>query len=910
MSDGAQSSFWDTPRGQFAALGTAVLITVLLLFGNLGGIGIWEPWESNEIAVAQQYATRGAAPESTDPKAPSWNAAVPTFEGRPVERSLLKTVLLAEAVGTTEVDAAALGSLERRARLPMAFAAWLCALGMLGWLYRRFGALQAAVSTTVFVSLPAMYFGVHNLTAEIFFVATTSAAIITFAELMLDRPRRWLWGAAFGLCLALCVLDQRLLGLFLPLAVLGAFAAGEAMLGEVLRRRDAPSAPARLGGVELAGAAVAALGAALTVGWLLGTAPEPDAEIPVYARQIASVLLGALTILGLFWLGRTSKPGRAFWSLPGMLGLTLGVVAALVLARTYSAANPILLDGGRLFGDVRVLGYMLGNHVFENSLVNEHLEFDVVVRQVGFALFPWVALFPLGFAYVARAASTSDEDGEPVGMELFSTRPMLLRLLLTWIVAAAVVMAFAAAWQHYFYPAYVPIAAAIGLALTDASYWQRLRRSPLAGYAVGFVAVVLVLMLGKDLERFPVRFIETYLTLQEGFELPEDYSWGALFKPIKYGLILLFIAHFFGLVTWGVLAVRRLKTLPELWRALRARDWAALWGDEPTQPPYVQRMQEKEALRAQSGPIGAVARLVETPRGFAPLLAVVMAVVAAVFLWGFIPEVTNHVSQRGVFATYTRVAQPGEKLYGYQVSSRDNSVYLSDVETIRGATEFSDLVAAPNRFFAVIPRTKLAAINFEVRQKLGRNIHVLDARSSRLLLVSNQLRDGEEDVSFVNDKIVEGEPQVDFPVTFGESKKHPVFDGQLEMLGYSLDKKPGKDGVVAYAWGETMTITYYFRVLKRVPSSQKIFLHVDYPGTRINGDHVPNNGEFPTNYWAPGDVVKDVHPLKIDSYSTPGEYTLNMGFFLGSRRMKVEPREAHDGKDRITIGKIRVTSGL
>src|SRR5690606_22194095 len=130
----------------------------------------------------------------------------------------------------------------------------------------------------------------------------------------------------------------------------------------------------------------------------------------------------------------------------------------------------------------------------------------------------------------------------------------------------------------------------------------------------------------------------------------------------------------------------------------------------------------------------------------------------------------------------------------------------------------------------------------------------------------------------------------DYPVVFetesGE-EKHPVFDDALEFLGYSLDKERPSSGIPSYSWGEEMVITYYFKVHKRVPSSQKIFLHVDYPGNRINGDHYPNDGDFPTNYWLPGDIVKDVHPLKIDAYSSPGVYTLNMGFFLGSRRMSV-----------------------
>lgn len=906
--------FWESRNGRILALVGLLVVSLSLLFGNLSGLGIWEPWEANEIAVAQEYATRGAAPPVTQPRATSWNWAVPTHNKRPVDRPLLSTAILAAQVGDLEVDADAVGRLERSARLPFALAALLMVLVGALWTHRRFGAYRAAVVGAVFVTLPAVYLGVHNLTSEMLYVVTTTLAILAFFEAAYDRSvRRWLWGLGFGAFLALAVFDQRLMGLYLPLFVISAFVATEAALAEVVRRRDGPSAPAKIGPVEIVGAAfgLGACAAVLVWGWFAGK-PDAATKFTPYVLQIVAMTVVPCLVFAGLWFGRRSTPGRAFWGGPGLLGAAIGAGAAVFFAYSYSDANPILLDGGEMFGDVRVFGYMLSNHVFERSLAEGHMSFDIVMRQVGFSLFPWAALFPAGLAYIARSTQVRDDDGEERSAGMFGAVEAAKRLILVWMVAAAIAVGAGSLFDHYFYPAYFPIAACIGLVLTDAEFWSGLRSRPLAGYAMGFVAVMIILMLGKDLERYPIRFVETYLTLQEGFELPEDYSWGSLYKPLKYGWMLFLIAFFFGLVSWAILAFRSARRAPELWRAIRRRDWPALSGGPSDAAPFIRRAAEKEAVRAENTIPARIARFVETPVGFGPLAVLVFWLSALLFLFVFVPNVTNHLSQRGVFETYTRLADSGEELYRYQVTSRDNSVYLQDVEQMKGASEFDKAFSADERFFAVVPRSKLAAINYDVRSRHRKNLHVLDARSSRLLLVSNKLEEGEEDYNFVADKIVEGEPDIEYPVEFetADGKKHPVFDGQLEFLGYSLNHPAEADGLAEYGWGDEMVITYFFRVLKRVPSSQKIFLHVDFPGNRINGDHYPNDGEFPTNYWLPGDVVKDVHKLTIDSYSSPGIYTLNMGFFLGSRRMKVEPREAHDGRDRITIGKIEVTSGL
>lgn len=906
--------FWRTGRAQLAAMVGFAVIALTLLFGNLSSIGIWEPWEANEISVAQEYATRGAPPELENPKDFSWNGAVPTHKKRPVDRPLLKTWLLAQTVGGLQADGSEVGKLESRSRLPFAVATLLLVVLGFAWLRRRFGSYRAAVAGAVFVSIPATYIGVHNIASEMTLVVTTTLAVLAFAELMFDRKRRWLWGPLFGLTLGLAAIDQRLYGLYLPLLVIGFFAVTELALDEALRQRDGPSAPRKFGWSEVVGAVLAVGAGVALVIWALGTstAADPEKHAP-WAMQLLGIALPGLLAFALLWFGRRSRPGRALWSVPGLIGLAIGVGGAVGVAVAYSYANPILLDGGRVFGDVRVFEFMLNNHVFERSIASDHLTFDIAVRQVGFGLFPWVALFPVGFVYLAQATRLQDEDGHGLGAEVFTPERVARRLLLVWMVVGAVALAAASLYHHFTYAAYFPIAASIGLVLTDAEFWKRARRYPLAAYAVGFVAATIVLMLGKDLERFPHRFVETYLTLEEGFKLPEDFTWGAAYKPLKYAIFVFLIAHFFGLVSWATLTIRRVKTAPEFFGKLRRREWSELFGDPPDDPPYVARAREKEELRQGDGLLATTARWVETPTGFGAAAVIVFWVVAMMFVYTFLPNVTNHVSQRGVFETYTELSDPGEDLFRYQVSSRDHSVYLQHVEALKGSTQLRQKFDSDERLFAVIPRKKLAAINYDIRRAFKRNVHVLDARSSRLLLISNKLEEGETDHNFVADKIVEGEPNIDFPVTFetksGETK-HAVFDNQLKLLGYSLDNEPRDDGLVAYGWGDTMTITYFFEVLKRVPSSQKVFLHVDYPGNRINGDHYPNQGEFPTNYWMPGDIVKDVHPLEIDSYSTPGVYTLNMGLFLGSRRMKVEPRTAHGGRNRITIGKIRVTSGL
>jgi hypothetical protein len=298
---------------------------------------------------------------------------------------------------------------------------------------------------------------------------------------------------------------------------------------------------------------------------------------------------------------------------------------------------------------------------------------------------------------------------------------------------------------------------------------------------------------------------------------------------------------------------------------------------------------------------------------------------------GWVPELSQHLSQRGLIEAFESHKKEGEVLSTYQVGSHRASFYLSDIEALPNIGALKERFNAKERAFVVVPRKRLANLNFEIRKGTDprRNIHILDDRSSRYLLASNVLLEGEKERSRVAQAILPGRPKPVYQITPRNAKSErqfPQFDKKIQLLGYEvyrqdevdewgnprqeavekLKASKAADRLPSFKAGETLIIRYYFKVLRRITSSQKIFLHMDTPGNRINGDHVPVSEEFPTNYWVSGDYIVDTQFLDIEAGSRAGVYTMYMGFFLGSKRMAVTPPKGHDGSNRVKLGQIKV----
>lgn len=902
---------------------------------------MWKPWEADEIRIAREYAQQDApasvesgaeadeSPENAQADAPAEdhkssadatpepNWVTPTLDGKPVARPLLKTWILAATVGEpAELGDYKIGELELSARLPFAVAVFLLVMATFAWIRRYFDTWTALICAVAFTTTPAIFLGVHTLSSEMLFVVLSSASIMAFFELSRSETARarWLWGATLGVMLSLSFLEQRYFGLLSPLAVIIAYCVTELPFEQVARARENPSGVSSLLSRLDIGLAVASLaGAGAVVLWGLNRSAAATGEtlfLPHVLQWMALLIPGFILLAGAF-IGRKSSAGRALFSAPMLLALAMCALVVGVITQSYGAANPMRMLDGEIAGNIPLFSFLLENHLSGSSPAEKHMYFAMWIREIGFSLIPWVALAPLGIGYLARAARLHDEDDAPL-QNIMAASTSLQRLLLVWSFITVAVVALASAFGHFYFPAYLPIILGAGLMLGDAKFFTRARLESLTIVAMGFVAITIIMMLGKDLERFPDRFMEPYLAMQEELGLPEDYAFGSTLKAIKYGWMILLATFYFGLVSWAGLTLRSLRSAPKRfadWRAAR-KDGAANTPDAAPEAPFYRQAKAKAAYRQESGPLARLAALFELPTTWSAWVLLAALLTAGVFLYKFAPDQSHHLSERGIFEAYTEIAKPGEKLYRYGISGSKGSVYLSDVESISKNDAFVKEFDSDSRYFVIIPRDKLAAVNYDIRGRFKRNLPVLDAKSSKLLLVSNQLKDGEEQQNYIADAIIE-DPKTftpPIPLRFADKGKirHPTFDNSLEMIGWDIDGKPGDGSFPVFARGDSAKLTFYFRAKRRVPSSQKIFMHVDRSGSRLHGDHDPVNGEFPTNFWLPGDIIKDEYSLSIDSYASPGVYTIWLGFYNGSKRMKVTPAQASDKDNRVRVGQFIV----
>lgn len=108
---------------------------------------------------------------------------------------------------------------------------------------------------------------------------------------------------------------------------------------------------------------------------------------------------------------------------------------------------------------------------------------------------------------------------------------------------------------------------------------------------------------------------------------------------------------------------------------------------------------------------------------------------------------------------------------------------------------------------------------------------------------------------------------------------HPLniaFDDGITLLGYGADKDTVRPG-------DEMRVTLYWQAGQRSPrQSYTVFVHlVPATGGEMAGQHdgLPVNGHYPTDVWAAGETVEDVHviPIKVDAHA--GDYRLIVGLY-------------------------------
>lgn len=104
----------------------------------------------------------------------------------------------------------------------------------------------------------------------------------------------------------------------------------------------------------------------------------------------------------------------------------------------------------------------------------------------------------------------------------------------------------------------------------------------------------------------------------------------------------------------------------------------------------------------------------------------------------------------------------------------------------------------------------------------------------------------------------------------------------VELLGADLPAAPLRSG-------EAVTVTLYWRVLETVDEAYTAFVHFVGPDGAVwaQSDSWPAGGEAPTMTWMPGEVIIDMHTLRIREDAPAGTYDVYAGLYDALRGARV-----------------------
>ncbi|PKN59028.1 MAG: hypothetical protein CVU56_02745 [Deltaproteobacteria bacterium HGW-Deltaproteobacteria-14] len=264
----------------------------------------------------------------------------------------------------------------------------------------------------------------------------------------------------------------------------------------------------------------------------------------------------------------------------------------------------------------------------------------------------------------------------------------------------------------------------------------------------------------------------------------------------------------------------------------------------------------------------------------------------------------------------TTVTATGRGRLTFATSPPARRFYAIDAAQVADHRATAD---APERRGMLLPADQLSELNYAYRRiSGGQPIAVLDGTSYRVLLATSWLAEGEKQQNRLANATYT-QAQFDALTDKRVERVWGIFDDEIQVVGYKLDEPVASPG-------EKFTVTVYFKALKPIRKSYKIFMHMDLSGggsERIHGDHWPLNlvteteddknctGCFRTDHWLPGDIVADTYELDVGTVST-GEYTIWLGFYLPGpdSRLQVKSwdkvRARHDGQNRLGIGTFQV----
>jgi 4-amino-4-deoxy-L-arabinose transferase-like glycosyltransferase len=497
----------------------ALLVFVVasyLFLPTLGAYGLWDPWETHYGEVAREILAR-------DDWISLWWAQEDFFWSKPILIFWVESLSMG-MLGTDFHADANPANPEWAIRLPHFLLTMGAVLSVYALVQRVVSKRAGAVAAIVLATTPHFFFLAHQAITDMPFVATMTIAMSMLGHAITADPEREVTRYKLGPV----VLSARHLvaGVFLAIVVPQVL---------YLLSRNVTLMDGFFDGLAGRGSIAAPFG------WhydliLSGSAGNHGVEgnsdvtnvVPylngIFAQPMAQGLFWLLGGAGVFFFILREKTARGLYMIAfyifcglafmakGIPGFALpGLVALLFLfaARRWD----LLLDGHLRAGlgvfiiiVVGVPWYVAmyvrhGPPFTERLLVHDHINrltsgvhgdtgsIEYFVEQMGYGLFPWIAIGPLALAGWAELRKRpSSDDGSA------ARRRQIIILVTLWLAAAFTLFsAMTTKFHHYIFPSVPAAAILVGLAL-DRLLGPETKEETTLGRVLSIVATVLAVL--------------------------------------------------------------------------------------------------------------------------------------------------------------------------------------------------------------------------------------------------------------------------------------------------------------------------------------------------------------------------------------------------------------------------------
>jgi hypothetical protein len=124
------------------------------------------------------------------------------------------------------------------------------------------------------------------------------------------------------------------------------------------------------------------------------------------------------------------------------------------------------------------------------------------------------------------------------------------------------------------------------------------------------------------------------------------------------------------------------------------------------------------------------------------------------------------------------------------------------------------------------------------------------------------------------------------------------FDNKILLLGYDFNQRQLRPG-------ETLQLSLTWQCLKKMDEDYTVFVHILNEQQRIWGqeDIGPVHGTYPTSQWKEGEIIEDIHSVRLSYEAPPGQYQIEVGLYLLSTmaRLPVLDEEMRAVDDKVII---------